>query len=158
MRIALYLALVIPLGFPWRVTCQDLDRAHASTQREVANPANSWQQEAHVPEAAPTSAHSSEIRALRDAYMDKVFGVGMPIEQIEQKHLSYKFPNLPLPLGSSEIPAAFPHETVVIGTFSAFDPVLSKSHQTIYDEIHIAVDRALYPEDTTISGSTIDIL
>ncbi|MBV8553818.1 MAG: hypothetical protein JOY54_21160 [Acidobacteriaceae bacterium] len=148
--------LTFSILFPAR--SQDLDRAHASSRHVIVNSANSWQEEAHRSKAAPNSQRALAIRAARDAYIDKVYGLGVPLEQLEEQHLAYRFPNLPLLLGSSEIPAAFRDESVFVGTFDAFDPVLSKSHQTIYEEIHINVERVLYPEQSDLSGSMIDIL
>jgi hypothetical protein len=138
--------------------CQELDRAHAASRGPVLNPTNSWQEEPRQSKAAPNSQEGLATRAARDAYVDKVHGFGITLEQFEERHLSYSFPNLPQPLGSSEMPPAFRDESVFVGTFDAFDAVLSKSHQTIYDEIHISVDRVLYPEASNPSGSMIDIL
>jgi hypothetical protein len=42
--------------------------------------------------------------------------------------------------------------------FSSFDEVLTQSHKAIYSKIHIAVDRVLFPSDSTALGTTIDIL
>ncbi len=150
--------LILSFSISPSANCQALDRAHASLQRLIVSPTNAWQEEAREPKTGPTAQKDIAIRAARDAYMDKIFGLGIPIEQLEEKHLSYKFPNVPFAIGSSEIPPAFPGESVIVGSFDAFDTVLSKAHQTIYEEIHISVDRTLYPEESSLSGSVADIL
>jgi len=157
MRLATWL-LILDLVNAYPANCQALDRDHSSSQRTIVSPTNAWQDEVREPKTVPTSQKELAIRAFRDAYMDKVFGLGLPIEQIQEKHLSYRFPNSYLSLGRSDLPPAFPAESVVVGTFDAFDPVLSKSHQTIYDEIHISVSQVLYPQESPLAGSVIDTL
>jgi hypothetical protein len=153
-RLALLLLLLQPL-FPG-ARCQPLTAE--DLQRIAKTPTNLWQQEARPSKPLPTAQSDRVVRAARDAYADKIFGVGIPIEQLLENHFSYNNPDPKLPTGNFGIPPAFPDETVVVGTFDSFDEILTASHRAIYSEMHIGVDRAIYPTDSTAVGTVIDII
>jgi hypothetical protein len=84
-------------------------------------------------------------------------GVSVCLSSSWLRTISYNNTPVKLPTGNRGILPPFIGETVVVGTFNSFDAVLTSSHQAIYSEMHIGVDRVLYPSDFTISGTTIDI-
>jgi hypothetical protein len=153
LGVVLLLLLLQPL-FP-SGRCQEL--TVQALQKIAEAPTNLWQQEARPSKPLPMAESDRLIRAARDAYADKVFGAPMPIEQLLEKHLSYNNPAPMLPTGRNGIIPLFPQETVVVGTFDYFDEVLTASHRAIYSEMHIGVDRAVYPKNSATLGRIIDI-
>lgn len=108
--------------------------------------------------AFPSTASDRPARIARDGYIDKVYGVGLPVEQLEDKNLAYSNPQEPLPTGRNGLITGYPGETVVVGIFDSFDEVLTQSHRAVYSEIHISVDHTVYPSTSPLLGKTIDIL
>jgi hypothetical protein len=82
LRVVLLLVLLQPL-FP-SGRCQELSAQ--ALQRIAETPTNLWQQEARPSKPVPPEESDRLIRSARDAYADKVFGAGMPIEQLLEKH------------------------------------------------------------------------
>ncbi|MGI9073451.1 MAG: hypothetical protein ACR2JB_19565 [Bryobacteraceae bacterium] len=65
--------------------CQELTAQ--ALQRIAETFTSLWQQEARPSKPLPTAQSDRVVRAARDTYADKVLGVGMPIEQLLEKHL-----------------------------------------------------------------------
>ena len=125
----------------------------------ATTPTNDWQKQPRPSKAIPSTQAGRQIRALRDAYVDKVSGLGRPIEEFGRQ-LSYGWSDHSLlPSGNWGIKPAFPDETVILGTFTSFDEVLTQSHQAIYSEMHISVQKVIFPQDSSLTiGSHIDVL
>jgi hypothetical protein len=93
-------------------------------------PANLWMT-VPVSWAPGNDPVPSAVRQQRDKYFDEVIGLGVPLtpDNVKSKFFSEGVPSP----NQTEIPQ-FPHRSVVIGTFDAYQPVLSKSGRAIYTE------------------------
>lgn len=126
-----------------------------------AEPTNLWQQEAHTPKPEPPIGSRQFVnQAQRNAYAEKGYSPHMPLEELERQHLGYAQSHLiPLPTGVSAVPPPHPNELAAAGTFDSFDTVLTPSHQSIYSEMHIAVEKVMLCNFAPCPqpGSTVDV-
>jgi hypothetical protein len=146
------------MNFSIRLARVTLIWAALAASSRGQGPTNAWQREARPSEPIPTTQPERLIRSARDAYAEKVYGAGMPIEELLEKHLSYSnHPEPGPPAGSDGIPPGLIQGTVVVGVFKDFDEILTPLHRAIYSEMHIAIDKVIHSAGSQALGKAIDV-
>jgi hypothetical protein len=125
-------------------------------------PTNDWQRVPRDPLPPPTDPIGLVTRRARDQRVDHLIGAprplfGPPADRIAGEGLE-RVTTGPDRIELPEIPD-FGSRTVVIGSFTDYDTVLSESRRSIYSEMHIRVERVLTTvKANLVPGATITVL
>lgn len=125
-------------------------------------PTNGWQRIARHPAPAPADPIGLATRRARDQRVDHLIGAprplfGPPVERSAGEGLESSTTG-PDRVALPEIPD-YGSRTVVIGSFTDYDTVLSESRRSIYSEMHIRVERVIKTDQANlVSDATINFL
>src|SRR6185437_6965920 len=62
------------------------ERTSVDLQSIGSTPTNTWRRQARRSKPLPVADSDLRIRSARDAYADKVYGVGITVEEMAQQH------------------------------------------------------------------------